>query len=263
MANDRPIQLFDGRTLNTPIAISDDRVVILPSTVGHADELARNLRRADREVISLTDHPNAIVRSNYKASFLRRTALVDGNVAAMWGLAAVAPIRRVFSAVLAGTIEMGMAISVLADAAGALESAYGAKESAAYQAEVARINAGTAGWNAKQTMQAGEVAAANKGLQTRAQIGAMKAGQGASGVDVNTGSALDTRVGTSAIGMTDARTITSDAAKRAYGYETNQASFLGEANQAEEAGNIGAISSLITGISSVSNDFAKWQMVGG
>jgi hypothetical protein len=158
---------------------------------------------------------------------------------------------------------MGMAMSVIADAAGALVGAYGAKESAAYQAEVARINAGTAAWNAGQTIQSGEVSAANKGIQTRAQVGAQKATQGASGVDVNTGSALDTRAGTSAIGMTDARTITSDAAKRAYGFETQQASFLGEANQAEEAGDIGATSSLITGISSVSNDFAKWQMVGG
>ena len=99
---------------------------------------------------------------------------------------------------------MGVATALAgAGLAGTALSAYGSYEAgqsqakaAAYQAQVAANNAAIAQTNARMDIQAGEIAAVNKGLQTRAKVGEEKAGQGAAGVDVNTGSAVSTRAGT-------------------------------------------------------------------
>jgi hypothetical protein len=91
MASNRAIEFASGRAPSRRRSIAGDDVSILPSTASHLVELARNLRREDREVIALVGQPQDVVRFNYQASFLSRTALLDGEVAAIWGLAAVAP----------------------------------------------------------------------------------------------------------------------------------------------------------------------------
>src|SRR5947209_1984568 len=96
------------------------------------------------------------------------------------------------------TIAAG--VSAVAGLAGAGISAYGAyeqgqatKNAALYQSQVAQNNAKIAKQNADWDIEAGEIAAANRGQQVRAAVGSQKASQGASGVDVNTGSAADVR----------------------------------------------------------------------
>jgi hypothetical protein len=158
-------------------------------------------------------------------------------------------------------------------AAGAATSAYGAYEqgqataaSDAYQAQVAANNAAIATTESKQDIQSGEIAAVNKGLQTRAAIGTEKAQQGASGIDVNTGSAADVRAGTAEMGMVDALNIRSNASKKAWSDEVAATSDTAQgqldtmgATQAQTAGDIGAAGTLLTGASTVGTNYVKFQ----
>lgn len=64
-----------------------DRVAIVPATADHAWILGRGLRAADvREVGCLGQMPHAAVFWSYRRALIRKTALVDGEVAAMWGV---------------------------------------------------------------------------------------------------------------------------------------------------------------------------------
>lgn len=168
-------------------------------------------------------------------------------------------------------------IATVAGGVGAGVSAYGAYESgqanksaAAYQAEVAANNAKIAQQNATWDIQAGEVAADNQGLRTRGAVGAEKAGQGAAGVSVNSGTAPDVRAATEALGMQDAMTIRSNAARAAYGAEVQATSDTAQSQldtmqsrQAGIAGDLSAGGSLLQGISTVGGRYAAWQNSAG
>jgi hypothetical protein len=86
--------------------------------------------------------------------------------------------------------------------------------------------------------------------------------QAASGIDVNAGSALSVRSSEQRLATFDEATLRSNAARQAYGFraqglmDESQAT-LDEfaAKNSIAAGNIGAISSILGGISSVSS---KW-----
>jgi hypothetical protein len=157
---------------------------------------------------------------------------------------------------------MGAAIVPLAlagsaiSAFGAVEGGAAGKNAADYQAQVARINAGIAKQNASAEMAAGETAAGNVEMKTRAAVGQTKAGQGAAGVDVNSGSFVQARASEAELGMLDALTTRANAARKAYGYEVEATSQEAQAKldemqgkQAEEAGWISGFGSLITGAS--------------
>src|SRR5437660_4174468 len=141
---------------------------------------------------------------------------------------------------------------------GSAVSAYGAYQSgqaqsaaANYQAQVAMNNAAIARQNAGLEIASGEQQATTMGLRTRAVVGQEKASQGAAGVNVNRGTAVDVRAGAEEMGMLDALTIRSNAARRAYGYQVAATSNVAQSQllqmqgqQAQTAGDIGAFSSL-------------------
>lgn len=152
----------------------------------------------------------------------------------------------------------------------AYQSGQAKAASSAYQSQVAANNARIAQQDATLEIQAGETAAFNRGMKTRAQVGQEKAAQGAAGIDVNTGSAVDVRAGTEELGMLDALTIRSDAAKRAYARQveatsdTAQAKLLEQQSQQEEdAGALGAAATLLSGASSVGEKWGKYQTLYG
>lgn len=63
------------------------RVVAVPSVINDVYRLVAKLRDADRaEVVAMGCDPSRILRSNFRGAFLRTTAFVDGEIAAMWGL---------------------------------------------------------------------------------------------------------------------------------------------------------------------------------
>src|SRR6201999_2427854 len=99
---------------------------------------------------------------------------------------------------------------------GTYEQGQATAQADAYQAQVAANNAAIAKQQSKLDIQSGEITAQEQGLKTRAAVGQEKAAQGASGIDVNTGSAVDVRAGTAEMGMVDSLADRSNAAKKAY-----------------------------------------------
>jgi hypothetical protein len=112
---------------------------------------------------------------------------------------------------------------------GSLTKGMAGSQSAKYNAAIASQNASIAQQNAQRASMAGEQAAAMKERQTRANVGQIEANQAASGIDVNKGSAPDVRSSAAMNGELDAITIRSNAARDAYGYQTDSAKYTGEA----------------------------------
>lgn len=164
-------------------------------------------------------------------------------------------------------------ISMGASAAGAGISAYGALQSGQaqsqmyqYQAGIAQLNKQIALQNADYAVATGETQARDYGMGAAQKFGAIRAAQGASGIDVGSGSTQDVQKGQKLATSIDLGTIRQNAARVAYGYETGaaqdeaQSRLYGMASKdAESAGRIKALGSLISGAASVSD---KWLQMG-
>lgn len=138
-----------------------------------------------------------------------------------------------------------------------------------YKAAVAQINERIAKQNADYARYAGEVEAQSAGMKLRSELGTIKATQGASGLDVATGSAKAVRDSAFEVGQQNIAMIRSNAAKRAYGFELAafQATSEGKlaqfaADQSRVAGAIGATSSIIGGATSVSSKWTQYKSAG-
>lgn len=105
-------------------------------------------------------------------------------------------------------------------AKGALQEGQAASQADIYNAAVASTNAKLAKQNAIWAGQAGEADVGISQAKTRAGAGTLLASQGASGVDLGSQSFTNVRASQAATGMLDSLTIRSNAAKAAYGYNT-------------------------------------------
>ena len=150
---------------------------------------------------------------------------------------------------------------------GSVEAGNAAKASSDYQAQVARNNATIANQNVAWTAESGESKVAAQGMKTAANVGATKAAQGASNIDVNSGSASNVRVAEGKLGALDALTIRSNNSREAYGYEVASVSDTAESGlltqqgkQQQIAGDIGGVSSFLSGASSVGSKYATMQL---
>ncbi len=117
-----------------------------------------------------------------------------------------------------------MAVSAGIQAYGQHKSAEAASNAQKYNAQVADQNASIAAQKALWTTQEGEQAVNNSEMKTAAQTSAIKTNQAASGIEVNSGSAVDVDNSARILGKMDALTIRSNAARQAYGYQTEQVS---------------------------------------
>jgi len=166
-----------------------------------------------------------------------------------------------------------------------------------YQAGVAKINRDIALQQADYALAVGDVEAQKKGMEWRSAIASAKAYQASSGLNVNTGSAVDVRASMVELGTYDQTVIRSNAAKVAWGYDieatqneaqsalyTMQAGIermqataategakitrqgLGIQKQAlgvaQEAGTIGVMSSLVGAAGSVASKWTQGTSVG-
>lgn len=162
-----------------------------------------------------------------------------------------------------GDVLPALAIAgAAASAGGQVLGGIATNNAASYQATVAANNAKIAEQNAVYTEQAGEVAAANEGRKGAAKLGVLKVGQATSGVNVNTGTAVNVQAGERETNQLDTETVLANADLKAYGYRTATTGFEAESElakakgtQAEEAGYIGATGSLLSAASSVGG---KW-----
>lgn len=168
-------------------------------------------------------------------------------------------------------IMVGMQVAGAAlNAVGTYQGMQAQAANAAYQAQVARNNSDIAKQNYDLESDSGQIQAENFGMRTRSVIGAAKAQQGASGVDVNSGSAVDVRAGAAEIGELDALSIRSNAARRAYGYEvaatsdTAQAGLLQDQSEnLKSAAPMAAFSSLLSAAGGAGASYTKYYNVGG
>lgn len=168
------------------------------------------------------------------------------------------------------------AIGLGTSAAGGVMGAFGAsaagKSKAAmynYQAGLAQMRSKIALQNRDYSLQTGEDVAARFGIKARQEIGSLRARQGASGVDVGSGSSVKVRESQKTITDLDMATIRNNAARRAYGYSVEAATedaqsglYKYAATSAKKAGDLDVMSSLISGASSVSSKWLQGQQAG-
>ncbi len=179
------------------------------------------------------------------------------------------------------------AVAAAAAIAGAGVSAYGLYQqgqaateagnaqarSSTYSAAVAANNAAIAEQNAQHAERAGLAQAQAVSLKGAATSGRIRAAQAASGIDVNTGSAVDVQESQAEKNTLDTETVMSNAELQAYGYRTQGVGYksqeqldLEQAREAPIAASFAAKGDylkagggLLSGISSVGS---KWSQAG-
>lgn len=190
--------------------------------------------------------------------------------------AASASTAAASSAAAAGASAFSTAANIASLAAagigafGAIEQGAAASAAAKANANLSRQNAKINRENAEIASQSGDQRAAMSEQKTRAYVGAIKTNQGASGVDVNTGSALDVQSSAAQLGELDALTVRSNATREAYGYKVQaedqdfQASLDdAQAKNAGTAGYIGAASTFLGSVGDASSNYSKYLLQTG
>lgn len=131
-----------------------------------------------------------------------------------------------------------------------------------YKAGVALTNKRIAEQNRDYAFAAGGVESERFGVGAAQRMGNIKTSQAASGINVNTGSAKMVQDSQHAADITTEGQIRANAARRAYGFQVQATNFDTEASMdrtaasnAKTAGTIGAVSSLLSGATSVAS---KW-----
>lgn len=164
-----------------------------------------------------------------------------------------------FGAVGLGATVAGGALSAF----GALKEGEATQQMYNYKAQVAKINADIDRQNAAWARTKGEKEATQYGMKAAQQRGQIIAAQGASGLDVNSGSNRDVQQSQEKIKDMDLSAIRENAAKVAYDYETkatmdeNQSRLdVIAGGNAKSAGYIKAAGSILGTTSTVAS---KWQ----
>jgi hypothetical protein len=123
-----------------------------------------------------------------------------------------------------------------------------------YQAQVASNNAKLAGEQASSTVQAGQAAAMQSGLQAAQVLGEQKAALAANGVNLGSGSAIDLQATTHYLNAQDISNITNNAARQAWGYNVDSSNYAaqsglsawqGHSSNPAAIGTMGGASSLL------------------
>lgn len=102
--------------------------------------------------------------------------------------------------------------------------AQGSYEAAAYDR-----NAQIAGLQSADSIARGELSSYQKATQVRGEEGAARATLGASGVRLDTGTAVDVQSDIARVGALDEATIRNNAAREAWGYNVQQNDYLSKA----------------------------------
>jgi hypothetical protein len=145
------------------------------------------------------------------------------------------------------------------------QNALGAQAaSSRYQAQVAENNRLIAEQNARYATMAGAGNAQAQDFQTRAQLGTARAAQGASGIDVGSGSPVEVRDSISQLGRLKTLEEIQKADLSAYGYRTQGTEFGAQAGlarmQAESAEAAKGPAMLGTILGTAASVGGKWAM---
>lgn len=154
-------------------------------------------------------------------------------------------------------------------------SANNTKKVNEYQAKVAQDNAKIAEENAKNERQSGLEEARRQRIKTIQTIGAQQTAMAANGIDIASGSALDTVSDTAQTGELDALMLQYNSERQAFNYEMQSNNFTNQANldmfaakNAKTTGTLNAVGSVVNSVSDVgmkldtkeiSNKWNNWK----
>lgn len=169
-----------------------------------------------------------------------------------------------------GGIGIGSSIlSGIVGGIGASTSADATASAYTYKAGIAKLNADIASQNAAWAINAGGAKSVQYGLKAGQAIADTKVIQARSGLDVNSGSSVAVRDTQSDVAKYDQGIIRADAAHTAYGYEVEgekdkaEASMdLASADNAQKAGKLGVLSSILGAGSSVASKWSQGNTLG-
>lgn len=176
---------------------------------------------------------------------------------------------------MADPISLG-GLAAAASGGGSLLSAFGAlsggqaqSRQLQYQAGVADLNKQIALQNADYAQHTGDIQGQQYGMQAAQRMGAIRAGIGASGIDIGSGSKAAVQDSQRYVTELDTTQIRSNAARKAYGFDveaTQDAAQAGlysaAASDAQSAGEIKALGSLVSGAGSVASKWYQGSSVG-
>lgn len=154
-------------------------------------------------------------------------------------------------------------------AIGAKFSADASSDSFNFKAGIAKLNSDIDKQNASWAINSGAIKSENYGLKAGQEISDTKVTQAASGLDVNSGSKDTVRDSQQEVAKYDQGLIRADAAHTAHGYEVKAAADTMEASMdtaaasnAQKAGKLGILSSLIGGATSVASKWTQGNTIG-
>lgn len=150
-------------------------------------------------------------------------------------------------------------VSLSLMAAAAVASAYQAKASARVQAKGAKFNAEMARLKREDAIQRGQQAEHIQRQKTSALVGHQRALIGASGAAVGEGVAAILIEDSLAAGEMNALQVRNNAAREAWGYETQAIQSEFAASSASKLGNIGVGASLLGGASQVAGAHQQFK----
>jgi len=153
-----------------------------------------------------------------------------------------------FLAPIAGPLQI---LGTVLGAAGTVYSGIAAMQAANYQAAVAEMNAKIAEDNARRAVFASQVAAQDQDRQTAAALGELLAQQGASGIDVGTGSQLLAQRGTRELGRLDSLRIRQEGDIQRYNFQTDAVNARAQAQLSRMEGRSALIGGILGGARSL------------
>lgn len=150
----------------------------------------------------------------------------------------------------------------LLSGAGAIFKGISGAQMYGYQSGIASLNQKIALQNRDYAYATGESEASRYGMKARQEMGKIRAGIGASGIDIGSGSKADVQEGERIVTGIDMAQIRNNAARKAYGFDIEATQDAAQAELYDKAatsslisGGIGAMSSLVSGSASVAD---KW-----
>ena len=146
-------------------------------------------------------------------------------------------------------------VGVVASAAGAAYSAYAQKQAGDFQAAIAKRNADAAEKAARDAAERGLNEGVRVGLVGGATRGAIRAGFGASGVDVGTGSPLDILSDAAMFNELDKQTARSNASREAFSARFQAGNYLAQGSLDKTRGRSNAAGTILSGAAQAYGDY--------
>lgn len=150
-------------------------------------------------------------------------------------------------------------LAIAATIGSTLFGAHQANEQGKYQEQVAENNAITQERMAKDAEARGRIEEANHRLKVAQMKSSQRARQGATGAEVNTGSAALLQQDTAEMGELDALTIRSNARREAWGYRVGATNSRAQGELDKMRGRSNAAGTLLTGGSQVAGQWYKYR----